>query len=339
MSPADRAARGGEDVIAPSASRAAPKAARGAALDQDRVAPDLVPYLATLETVDLDDLGSVRRGTEVDVLAWDAAVRIRHVVIPGRGEAPSVRVQLYDGRTSERDQCGIVHVHGGGFVSGDTHFEHRRSLELARGGRCLVASVEYRLAPEHRYPAGFEDCCSVLDWLHHNAGELGLAARRIGVAGSSAGGCIAAALAMRARDAGTSPIAFQILVYPVLDCRPGSRSVAQFADVPGFCGRNVAQMWAHYLGGRAPDAYAAPALASDLSGLPPAFVSVAELDPLRDEAIDYAKRMLDGGVPVELRVFPGTWHGFDLVAPESATARAFNGAEVEALRRLVGWAR
>ncbi len=303
--------------------------------DARRIAPELAAYAAELGTADLTDLATTRRDATVTDVPWDPAVRITTRTVPGPPGAPPVAVRLYDARRSPSLSGGVVHVHGGAFISGDPDFEHRRSLAFARDGNCLVASVDYRLAPENPYPAAIEDCSAVLDWMIASAPLLGLDPARVGVAGSSAGGCLAAGVALRRRDADLVPAAFQILVYPVLDCRASSASVAQFFDAPGFCGRNVAQMWSAYLRGGAPDPYASPALARELGGLPQTFISVAELDPLRDEGIEYATRLLAAGVPVELRVFPGTWHGFDLVAPESAIARSFNGAEVEALRRML----
>lgn len=316
------------------AARAGSAGAGG--FDPRRIAPDLVRALALLAPGDFGDLERVRRETESDVLAWDPHVRIRQVTVPGPPGGGPVGVQLYDGRRDAGDCAGIVHIHGGAFVSGDPNFEHRRSLALAAGGRCIVASVDYRLAPEHPYPAGLEDCGAVLAWLHARAGELGIDPDRIGVAGSSAGACLAAALALRARDNGGPPVGFQILVYPVLDHRATTASVSAFAAVPGFCGRNVSEMWSLYLAGQAPDEYASPALATDLTGLPPAYISAAEFDPLRDEALAYAGRLLAADVPVELRVFPGTWHGFDLLLPDAPSAQEFSAAEVAALRRMIG---
>jgi len=305
--------------------------------EPSRFDPELRQHLVELSRVELWDLDQVRLGTVASALEWDPSVRVTSFTVPGAAGAPDVPVRLYDGRLSSRDHDGVLHVHGGAFVSGSPDFEHRRSMYLARGARCLVVSVDYRLAPEHRYPAGFEDCCAALDWMTGAAGELGIDPRRVGVAGSSAGGCLAAALALRGRNGDGPPVAFQLLVYPALDCRCSSPSMRRFSDIPGFSGRNASQMWSLYLpeGGGA-DAYASPALASALAGLPPAFVSVAEFDPLRDEGIDFALRLLGSSVAVELRVFPGTWHGFDLVAPGTAAALSFERAEVDALRRLVG---
>jgi len=307
------------------------------AFDPARIDTGIRAHLSELTTVELSDLARVRADTVATELTWDPAVRISSIAVPGPSGAGPVRVQLYDGRVGDGDTGAVLHLHGGAFVSGAPDFEHDRSTYLARGARCLVASVDYRLAPEHRYPAGLDDCAAAFDWLVEGAGELGVDARRIGVAGSSAGGCLAAALAQRGRDGVGPAAAFQLLVYPATDWRCATASMRRYGDVPGFCGRNAAQMWSLYLpDGAAPDPYASPALAPDLSGLPPVYVSVAELDPLRDEGIEYARRLIDADVPVELRVFPGVWHGFDLVAPSSRAAARFRDAEIGSLRRFLG---
>ncbi|MDA8290585.1 MAG: alpha/beta hydrolase [Actinomycetota bacterium] len=309
-------------------------------LDRERVDPDLLPYVGRLVRSDLTDIDEVRASAAPVAAVTDPEVRVSSIAVPGPPGAPDVRVQLYDGRSTGGERGAVLHVHGGAFVSGTPEFEGARCTYLARGARCLVASVDYRLAPEHRYPAGLEDCAAAFDWLVARSGELGLDPDRIGVGGSSAGGCLAAALALRGRDGIGSRAAFALLVYPVTDWTASSASVRRFEGAPGFSGRNVAQMWSLYLTpGQEPDAYASPALAADLSGLPPTYVSVVELDPLRDEGIELARRMIAADVPVELRVFPGLWHGFDLDAPGSGPAREFRDAEVGALRRFLGLGR
>lgn len=305
--------------------------------DERRVARDLRAHLADLETVELADLEKVRAGTVPDALSFDPSVQIRSVLVPGPRGAPEVRLVLYDGRKGGEVTGAVLHAHGGAFVSGAPEFDHRRCLSLASGAGCLVASVDYRLAPEHRYPAGLDDCSAALDWVVANAEALGVDPAGVGVAGGSAGGCLAAALALRGRDGLGQPVAFALLVYPATDSTCSTRSMRTFERTPGFCGRNAAQMWSLYLpSGIAPDAYASPALAGDLAGLPPTYVGVAELDPLRDEGIEYATRLIAAEVPVELRVFRGVWHGFDLAAPESGSAREFLGSELAALRGFLG---
>jgi acetyl esterase/lipase len=201
----------------------------------------------------------------------------------------------------------------------------------------LLASVDYRLAPEHPYPAGLDDCMTALNWLHREAPELGVDPGRIGVFGQSAGGGLAAAVALRARDERGPALCFQFLGIPELDDRLETPSMRRFVDTPMWNRPNAELSWKYYLGslvGETPY-YAAPARALDLSGLPSAYVSAMEFDPLRDEAIDYGSRLLQSGVSVELHVFPGTFHGSSAI-PGTAVSRRLHDESLQALRRGLG---
>jgi acetyl esterase/lipase len=179
--------------------------------------------------------------------------------------------------------------------------------------QCVVVSVDYRLAPEHPFPAGPEDCYAGLLWVAANAEELGVDLDRLVVTGGSAGGALTAAVALMARDRGGPHIAYQALRIPVTDDRLVTPSYLASADAPGFNKAGVEGMWLHYLGEAADrektSPYAAPARAEDLSGLPSAFVQTNGLDPLRDEGLEYASRLLAAGVPVEIYNAPGSYHG------------------------------
>jgi acetyl esterase/lipase len=195
-------------------------------------------------------------------------------------------------------------------------------------------NVHYRLVPEHPFPAGFEDCHAVLRWLAANAGDLGADPARIAVAGASAGGCLSAALCLAARDRGGPAVAFQTLLIPCLDDRLATPSAHRITD-PRFTNRaKVRAMWDAYLpsGGGAVSPYAAPARAGDLTGLPPAYVLTCGLDPLRDEGLDYARRLTEAGVPVETRDVPGAWHLFEAFAPDTELARRTTRHWLAALR-------
>jgi acetyl esterase len=199
--------------------------------------------------------------------------------------------------------------------------------------------VEYRLAPEHPYPAGIEDCFATLAWLHEEASALGIDAGRVAVAGQSAGGGLAAGLALLARDRSGPPICFQLLGIPELDHRLETTSMQTFVDTPLWHRPNAELSWAHYLG---PDPgevapYASPSIAEDLTGLPPAYVSVMEFDPLRDEGIAYAARLLEAGVSVELHAYPGTFHG-SAVATTAAVSKRAHEELIGALGRGLGCA-
>jgi acetyl esterase/lipase len=198
---------------------------------------------------------------------------------------------------------------------------------LARELGVVVVSVEYRLAPEHPYPTGLEDCYAALIWLHQQATVLSVDNTRIGVFGQSAGGGLSAALALLARDRNGPPLCFQFLGIPELDDRLETASMRAFTDTPLWHRPNAILSWKFYLGDAyrpgAADVpgYAAPARATDLRGLPPAYISAMEFDPLRDEAIVYALKLLEAGVPVELHTYPGTFHGSSIASHAAVSQR------------------
>jgi acetyl esterase/lipase len=232
-----------------------------------------------------------------------------------------------------------VQIHGGGFVIGSVEAEHAGSVLTAVDTGAVLVSVDYRLAPEHPYPAGLHDCYAALSFLHAEAGAFGVDPERIALTGASAGGGLAAATALLARDRGGPPICFQMLHIPELDDRLETPSMRRFVDSPLWNRPLAVKSWEFYLGDLAGTddvpIYAAPARASDLSGLPPAYVSTAENDPLRDEGIAYALGMLQAGVSVELHQFPGTFHGSALVTRAAVSRRAGQEASV-VLRRALG---
>ncbi|MGO9872827.1 MAG: alpha/beta hydrolase [Acidimicrobiia bacterium] len=252
----------------------------------------------------------------------------------GRPDGPDVRVRVYRPLGHGERRAGLLYIHGGGFVIGTIDTEEANAAALARNLGIVVVSVDYRLAPEHPYPAGLDDCSAALTWLHDRADDLAVDAARVGVYGQSAGGGLAAALALRARDRGGPAICFQFLGMPELDDRLDTASMRAFVDTPMWNRPSAVASWRHYLAGLDGDVPydAAPARAHDLAGLAPAYVSAMEFDPLRDEAIDYASRLLQAGVPTELHVFPGTFHGSSFVAAAAISQRADKEAQV-ALRR------
>jgi acetyl esterase/lipase len=226
----------------------------------------------------------------------------------------------------------VIRLHGGSFVRLRADSFPAVDAEVARWGAHVV-SVDYRLAPEHRFPAAVDDCFAALAWA---AQESDVDASRIVVAGSSAGGALAAALTLLARDRGGPSITSQVLHVPALDDRLVTASMRRFAHATGFDRRQAEGMWLHYLGGSGPDTspLAAPARADDLGGLPAAFIQVNELDPLRDEGIDYAIRLLAAGVQVELYCAPELSHGA-LSSQSSQAAKAQRILDL-ALRAALG---
>ena len=242
----------------------------------------------------------------------------------------SVRVRIYRGAPAPSP--ALLYFHSGAFVLGNLDTDHRQCVEFARRGRCTVVSAEYRLAPEHPFPAAADDALAILRWAVDAAVEVGPDTAALAVGGSSAGASLAARLAQCAAAGEAPPVMFQLLHQPVLDDRP-SPSKDEFTTTPGFDADAVAWMWRHYLADTPPSADAAPARAEELAGLAPALITCSELDPLRDEAVDYALRLMWAGVRTELHVFAGTCHGFDSLLPEWEVSTQLFEIQGSALRR------
>jgi len=264
--------------------------------------------------------------------------RIKEIerTIPGSGGAPEIPIRIY--MPADRTEAGpaFINFHGGGFILGDLEIEHPRCLIMAAEGGAVSVGVDYRLAPENPFPAGVEDCYSALQWVVDNAAELKIDPGKISIGGSSVGGNLTAAVALMARDRDGPNIAFQMLIYPAIDDRCETLSMKDGADMYIWDYQNSFDMWNQYIGQDRSNVspYAAPARAQDLSGLPPAYVMTCEHDPLRDEAIIYAMRLMAAGVQVELHNYPGTVHGFDFMTPSEISTQAVNEG-VEAFKRAM----
>ncbi|RST11334.1 alpha/beta hydrolase [Streptomyces sp. WAC05374] len=294
--------------------------------------PELEAFIPFFPKADLADPAAQRKG-----LAGLAArvpppdttgMEIEDRTVPGD---PGVPVRIYRPHGA---RGAVVWLHGGGFVMGDVDTEHPWAGRIAAGSGAVVVSVGYRLAPEHPFPAALEDARAALAWTAAHAAELGVDPGRIAVGGHSAGGGLAAALTLWARDRQGPPICFQLLNQPQLDDRQESWSARNFTDTPWIDRDKVTASWRHYLGGTPATPYAAPARAEDLSGLPPAHIATAELCPNRDEDIAYALRLLQAGVSVELHQWPGTFHGSQALLSAGVSQRQI--AELSAaLRRAL----
>jgi acetyl esterase/lipase len=248
-----------------------------------------------------------------------------------QADAAGVPVRVYRGGQTAPAPV-VMYCHAGGFALGNLDTDHRQCVELARRGHCTVVSVDYRLCPEHPYPAALDDAVTALRWVADNATEVGVDAARIAVAGSSAGATLAAGLAQRAADGALPPIVFQLLHQPVLDDR-ATASKAEFATSPAFDGEAAELMWRHYLASDG-SAAAVPARRSRFEGLPDTLITCAQIDPFRDEAIEYAQRLLRAGVGTELHVFPRACHGFDSLLPDWSASRRLFELQGDALRRV-----
>ena len=289
--------------------------------------PELLPFLGGPATSDLDDIPRSRAlakalsdevvasRREPDHVRW-RDIETSHDV---RGR---VKVRVYSRHDVPTPTGALLFVHGGAFVFGDLELEHDRCVYYARNTDAVIVSVDYRLAPEFPYPAAHDDVWSTLQWMVSHSGELGVDPERICIGGASAGGSLAQGVALRARDESGPTLAAAMLMYPALDDRGVSASMSSFEVYDPWDASRSRKMWPLYLGreGEAP-VYAAPARTQDLSRLPPTFVMSCEEDPLRDEDLEFAQRLIDAGVSVELHHFRGTFHAFDVIGPKTTVAR------------------
>jgi acetyl esterase/lipase len=293
--------------------------------------PELEAFIPLFPTDDLADPATARKhlaelaatAPKPDTANMDVEDRVVH--------DPDVPVRIYRPRGA---QGGIVWLHGGGFVMGDLDTEHPWAARVAAGSRAVVVSVGYHRAPEHRFPAALDDAYAALRWSAEHAAELGIDPERIAIGGHSAGAGLAAAVALRARDQQGPRIRFQLLNQPCIDDRQATWSAQHFTDTPWMTRDKLTVLWRHYLGSAPGSPYAAPSRADDLSSLPPAYIATAEFDPLRDEGICYALRLLQAGVPVELHQWPGTFHGSQAILSAEVSQRQITELTA-ALRRAL----
>ena len=250
--------------------------------------------------------------------------------VPGPEGAPDVRVLLYQPVTEATALPALLWIHGGGYVIGSADQDDLAVKSIVSTVGCAAVSVDYRLAPETPHPGPVEDCYAALKWLYTHAGELGVDSARIAIGGASAGGGLTAALALLTRDRGEVPLIFQLLIYPMLDDRTASD--AALAEPHPYTGEFIWTAASNHFGwkallGQEPGGptvspYAAAARAEHLEGLPPTFISVGALDLFLEEDLEYARRLMRAGVPTELHVYPGAFHGFDMVA-DAKVSQAF----------------
>ena len=260
-----------------------------------------------------------------------------HYVSRSPDEKAQLPVRIYRSRKAMGTLPALLYLHGGGFFCGDLSSEESQCSQYALNVRCAVVAVAYKLAPEEPFPAALNDCYRALEFLWSQSKELNLDRGRIAIGGSSAGANLAAAVTLLARDRNGPRICFQMLLVPALDDRLETLSARQFIDVPDFARPEAEAMWRWYLGEVTTDVspYAAPARANDLSGLPTAYVLCAGLDPLRDDGLDYAHRLTEAGVAVELHLVPSIPHGFASI-PSASISKRLLTEQVEVLRSAFG---
>ena len=308
------------------------------------VDPELLAMLDLLPMTRLsaEGLAEIRAGMAAMGLATmgapTAAVEMDERWAAGLNGAPDVRLLVYRPLRLPARAPALLRIHGGGYVFGKAEMGDATNRSWAESLGCVIVSVEYRLAPDTPFPGPLEDCYAALTWLHAQADVLGLDPARIAIRGESAGGGLAAALALMARERGGPAISHQNLIYPMLDDRTGSTAArnptsGEFVWTAQDNAFGWASLLGHAPGGEAVHHHAAAARADDLAGLPPTFIGTAALDIFVDENLDYAKRLMHAGVPTELYLAPGAFHGFEAVAPAAAVSRVFTGRSLDALRR------
>jgi acetyl esterase/lipase len=316
----------------------------------DRLDPELVgPLEGLMEATggfDLRDIPATRAMVDgmlstVNAEAGNVAgVEFEDLSVPSSEAGVAVPVRVYRPADTSAPLPVLLWIHPGGFVIGSIEMDHLMVMHLSKDLGCAVVSVNYRLAPEHPYPAALDDCYGVLQWIGSQANAPRFDAARIAVGGASAGGGIAAGLALLARDRGGVAPMFQLLIYPGIDdsnIEPASETVPENL----FWSRAASRIgWNAYLNGKAGaadiPAYAAPIRATDFSGLPDAFIGVGTADMLLDENVAYAERLAAAGARVELRVYPGAFHAFEGFAPEARVSREFAADRSNALKRAFG---
>ncbi len=317
---------------------------------KNRVDPELRTALENFlgamgGAMDLDKYHALRAGMAHGLsvmrsqLPANTTVSMQDFEVEGANGAPAVPVRVYQPIDRPATLPALLWIHGGGYMLGNLDQDDLFCQHTAIAADCVVVSVDYRLAPETAYPGPLEDCYAALKWLAANAAKFGIDSSRIAIGGQSAGGGLAAGLALLARDRAEVPVVFQLLVYPMIDDRNVAPASHALQDTLLWNRENNRVGWNAYLGAAAGTKdipiYAAPSRATDLAGLPPACISIGELDLFLFENIEYAKRLLEAGIATELHIYRGAFHGFDGIAQAADVSQRFAADRDQILRRAL----
>jgi len=307
---------------------------------ESRVLPELRPVLALFPGFQLEENLEWSRG----LLSSPPIEKSEHVSTTSRmipGGAGEILVKIYE--PAERTGAklpAMLWIHGGGYVMGHPDMDDVLCERFVQAAKCVVVSVDYRLAPEHPYPAAIDDCYAGLTWMTDEAELLGIDLDRIAIAGASGGGGLTAALALIARDKGGPALIFQMPLYPMIDDRNITASSHEItADNATWNRTNNLSAWNMYLGDRNEDSevspHAVPARAESLAGLPPTYTCIGQLDLFRDETIEYVARLAQAGVDVEFHLYPGTFHSFEMIVPQAEVSKRASHSYVDAIARAL----
>ncbi len=311
----------------------------------DRIDPEYQTPLAALSRLvpaalwEADVVTRRKTGEAMNAAAQQTPTRSvtwQDRTVPGPSGSPDVPVRCYHPVQASTSRPGLFVIHGGGMWGGSVASEHPQAVKLCEDLGAVVVSVEYRLAPEHPHPAPVQDCYAALSWMWAHAEDLGFDRARLGVYGASAGGGLALAAALMARDLNGPALCHVMALYPMVDDRNETPSSHEFDGLGPVWDRSKnLEAWRWYLGGQQADGYAAPIRTENLRGLPPTFIDVGELDLFRDEDVAFAARLMESGVPTELHVYPGAFHASENVAPQAELSQRILGTRLSAMRRAL----
>ncbi len=269
-------------------------------------------------------------GTLVNEHHSDKYINVtKHKIKVENGEISAL---VFEPKNENRTLPALLYLHGGGFIYKAAPYHYTLAKAYSRYAKCKVIMPDYRLTPKHSYPTPFNDCVASLKWVMENAHKLNINKNKIAIGGDSAGGCLAAATVLYAKNNGIN-ICSQMLVYPVLDCQMKTQSVKKYTDTPVWNAKLNKKMWQLYLNGNSKiDEYASPALAKDLSNMPKTYIETAEFDCLSDEGKEYAKKLSESGCEVELFNTTSTMHGFDMASKSKIVVKSI-GRRCDFLRK------
>lgn len=306
----------------------------------EKVLPELLEILKSAPRFDLNrDLEMMRNFKRPSLEKSSDVLTFTFMI---KGPESQLPVKIYEPKKRQFEKLPAVFwIHGGGYVLGHPDVDDGLCERFVKDIHCVVVSIDYRLAPEHTFPSAIEDCYAGLKWTTENAEELRIDDSRIAIAGASAGGGLAASLALMLRDKGELKIAFLMPLYPMLDDRnvtPSSYEINE-DNLPTAWNREANLVaWRMYLGsnfGKEVSPYAAPARAKDLTKLPPVYTCVGQLDPFRDETLEFVIRLAQAGVPVEFHLYPGCFHGFDSIYNDAQISEKARSEYISALARAL----
>jgi acetyl esterase/lipase len=316
----------------------------------NRIDPELAgPFKASQkmegEPLDLHDIPAARAASDRMMVAMRArqpiitGVTSADKLAPGPKGAPDVPVRIYQPKNRTDTLPALLWIHGGGYIFGSIENEDLMAKQLTLAAECVVVAVEYRLAPECLFPGPVEDCYAALKWVAEHAKELGVDPARIAIGGASAGGGLAAGLTLLTRDRKEINAAFQLLVYPMLDDCNVAPASERLPETLLWRREDNLIGWRAYLGckpgGKGVSPYASAFRATDLTGLPPTYITVGELDLFRNESVLYAQRLIEAGVPTDLHVYAGAFHAFDMIAPGASVSKRFTVDYQQALKHAL----